>query len=219
MAEPIFYVAELDIPEAALPAFSAWYAHRHAPDLFMLGFRSCTSYRAIEGGLGVVDMYEAAAWDIVASEPYRRMKERDLHARAALAGRTDYTHSIYVHHPAFPAPEAERLDSDFITLARFAASPAAEQALAEWLAEEGSAALSALGARRPRLLRRGTDHPTLKSRRPRCALVAEWDRSPPDAARGLGLLPSPISARVEADQHFTGVRLFPWPDDPALRPA
>src|SRR5690242_4972842 len=102
MSDPIFYVAELELPEAALPAFSAWYASRHAPDLFALGFRSCTSYRAVEGGLGVVDLYEADAWDIVASEGYRRMKQRDRHAAAALAARTDFTHTIYVHHPARP---------------------------------------------------------------------------------------------------------------------
>ena len=36
MPDPIFYVAELAIGAADLPAFSAGYASRHAPDLFLL---------------------------------------------------------------------------------------------------------------------------------------------------------------------------------------
>ncbi|WP_372617171.1 hypothetical protein [Falsiroseomonas sp.] len=218
MTQPIFYVAELDIGDEGLPAFSAWYANRHAPDLFLLGFRSCTSYRAIEGGLGVVDMYEADAWDIVASEGYRRMKARDLHAAPALVGRTDFTHTIYVHHPARPAEREARLDADFITLARFAADEASENRLAEWLSGPGTGRLEAMGAQRVRLLQRGRDHPTLKSRRARCALVAEWGAEPPPEGRGLAMLPASLADALQPDQHFAGVRLYPWPDDPKLRP-
>ena len=46
MTGEIVYVAELNIAPADLPVFSAWYAGRHAPDLYQLGFRTCTSYRA-----------------------------------------------------------------------------------------------------------------------------------------------------------------------------
>jgi hypothetical protein len=218
VAEPIFYVAELEIGEAALPTFSAWYAHRHAPDLFMLGFRSCTSYRAIEGGMAVVDMYEAEVWEIVASEPYRRMKARDLHAAPALVGRTDFTHTIYVHHPRWPTDPDARLDADFVTLARFAAEEAAEERLAAWLAGSGAAQMEAMGAQRVRLLRRGPDHPTLKSRRPRCALVAEWQVEPPAEGRGVAMLPPAMAQGLTPDQHFCGRRLYPWPDDVAHRP-
>ncbi len=218
MPDPIFYVAELDIGAADLPAFSAWYASRHAPDLFLLGFRSCTSYRALEGAMDVVDLYEADDWDILASEGYRRMKARDLHAKPACAGRTDFTHTVYVHHPDHPARREARLDADFLTLARFGATPEAEARLAAWLAGEGGAQLAGLGARRVRLLRRGRDHPTLKCRRPRCALVAEWDTAPPAEGRGLAPLPPALAAALEPDAHFAGVRLYPWPDDVSLRP-
>lgn len=219
MSDPIFYVAELEIAPADLPDFSAWYASRHAPDLFRLGFLSCTSYRALEGEMAVVDMYEADEWGIVATEGYRRMKTRDLHAAPALRGRTDWTHTIYVHHPAHPAEREARLDADFITLARFGADEAVEARVAEWLAAEGAAAIAAMGGMRPRLLRRGRDHPTLKSRRPRCALVVEWERAAPEASFGLGLLPAALRATVQEDRHFRGVRLYPWPDDVGLRPA
>jgi hypothetical protein len=218
MSDPIFYVAELDISDEALPDFSAWYACRHAPDLYALGFLSCTSYRAIEGAMAVVDMYEADDWEIVASEPYRRMKQRDLHAAPALRGRTDFTHTIYVHHPARPARREARLDADYITLARFGADPATEDRIAAWLAAEGAAKLDTMGAARVRLLRRGKDHPTLKSRRPRCALVAEWMAPPPAEGRGLAALPPALAAHLAEDVHFTGRRLYPWPDDPAIRP-
>ena len=50
MTGPILYSAELDLPEADIPAFSAWYGGRHAPDLYQAGFTVCTCYRAVEGG-------------------------------------------------------------------------------------------------------------------------------------------------------------------------
>jgi hypothetical protein len=218
MSDPIFYVAELTIADAAIPAFSAWYASRHAPDLFMLGFHTCTSYRAIAGGMDVVDLYEADDWSILDSDGYRRMKARDPYATSALAGRTDFTHTVYVHHPDHPARPEARLDADFVTLARFAATAEAEARLAAWLAADGRARLAALGARRVRLLRRGRDHPTLPSRRARCALVAEWTTAPPPEAGGLGALPAELAASLEPDAHFCGVRLYPWPDDATLRP-
>lgn len=217
MPDPIFYVAELAIADAAIPAFSAWYASRHAPDLFLLGFHSCTSYRAIEGAMDVVDMYEADDWSILASDGYRAMKARDVYAKEALQGRTDFTHTVYVHHAKHPARREARLDADFVTLARFDATEEAEAALADWLGADGAAQLGALGAQRIRLLRRGRDHPTLPSRRARCALVAEWQGEPPPHARGLGALPPALAALLKPDVHFCGARLYPWPDEVSLR--
>jgi hypothetical protein len=217
MSDAIIYVAELDITPAELPVFSAWYAGRHAPDLYQLGFRTCTSYRGVEGGMDVIDLYEAAAWDIVASEDYRRMKARDAHAAPACAGRTDWTHTIYNYNALLPAGRHERLDADWISLARFDATPEAEAALAAWLLDAGEATYARMGARSVRLLRRGRDHPTLKSRRARCALLAEWADEPPSASRGLAPVPPILAGGLRPDESFAGFRLYPWPDRTELR--
>lgn len=217
MTGEIIYVAELDIPAAALPAFYDWYAGRHAPDLYQLGFRTCTSYRGVEGSMDVIDVYEAAGWDIVASEGYRRMKARDAYAAPSCAGRTDWTHTIYEYNAAVGADRHPLLDADWITLLRFGADREAEDALADWLLREGEAAYAALGARSVRLLHRGRDHPTLKSRRARCALLIEWSSEPQAAGRSMPTLPVHLTALVSPEPAFTGYRLYPWPDDVSLR--
>jgi hypothetical protein len=217
MTGEIVYVAELNIGPAELPAFSAWYAGRHAPDLYQLGFRTCTSYRGVEGAMDVIDLYEAASWDIVDSDGYRRMKARDAYAKPACAGRTDWTHTIYDYNARVAADRHPLLDADWITLLRFGATPEQEDAIAGWLLAEGEAAYAALGARSVRLLHRGRDHPTLKSRRARCALLAEWAEEPPAAARGDQLLPAGLARSLAPDDPFTGYRLYPWPDQVALR--
>ena len=207
--EPIVYTAELDLPPAAERAFNDWYAGRHAPDLYRAGFHTCTSYRAIEGGLTILDLYEAGSWDVFAGEAYRRIGERDAHAAPVLAARTDFTHTVYASPPGTP------IDADWITLLRFGASDAAEAALHDWLDAEGRAFFARHGARQVRPLRRGRDHPTLPSRRPRCALLVEWCREPPPEARGLAALPASLG--LTPDQGFTGLRLYPWPDGAAPR--
>jgi len=47
------YTSELDLPEEHIKPFFDWYAYRHAPDIYQIGFEICTSYRAIEGDKGV----------------------------------------------------------------------------------------------------------------------------------------------------------------------
>jgi len=217
MSGEIVYIAELNIAPADLPAFSAWYAGRHAPDLYQLGFRTCTSYRGVEGSMDVIDLYEAAGWDIVASEGYRRMKARDAYASAACAGRTDWTHTIYDYNGLLSAGRHDLLDADWISLARFNATPEAEEVLAAWLLATGEAAYARLGARSVRLLRRERDHPTLKSRRARCAVLAEWADEPPSAARGLAPVSPSIAGGLQLDDSFVGFRLYPWPDRVTLR--
>ena len=217
MPGEIGYVAELDIPAAALPAFYDWYAGRHAPDLYQLGFRTCTSYRGVDGSMDVIDLYEAPSWDIVDSEGYRRMKARDAYAASACSGRTDWTHTIYEYNDAVAADRHPLLDADWITLARFGADQQTEGDLASWLLREGEAAYAALGARSVRHLHRGRDHPTLHSRRAQCALLAEWPSQPPAKGRGMTLLPPSVGGRLSPDADFTGYRQYPWPDDVALR--
>jgi len=213
--DAIVYVAELDLPEDARRDFFAWYAGRHAPDLHQAGFSTCTSYRAVEGGMAIVDLYETPRWEVLASEAYRRAGERDGYAAPLLAARTDFTHTVYAYHPRWPASRCAPLDADWVTLLRFGASEAAEAALLDWLEAEGAARFAAAGARQLRPLRRGRDHPVLKSRRPRCALVVEWVEPPPDHAHRLDALPARLG--LEPDLGFTGVRTHPWPDRVALR--
>ena len=167
--------------------------------------------------MDIIDIYEAAAWDIVASEGYRQMKARDAYAAPACAGRTDWTHTIYEYNDAVGADRHSLLDADWITLLRFGADQAVENALADWLLLEGEAAYTALGARSVRLLHRGRDHPTLKSRRGRCALLAEWSSAPPAAGRSMSALPAKLALSLSPDVPFTGYRLYPWPDDVTLR--
>ena len=45
------YTSELDIPEEHIDAFVNWYAFRHAPDIYQIGFDVCTSYRGIAGDM------------------------------------------------------------------------------------------------------------------------------------------------------------------------
>jgi hypothetical protein len=217
MAGEIVYVAELNIAPADLPVFSAWYAGRHAPDLYQIGFRTCTSYRAIEGGMDVIDIYEAASWNILASDGYRQMKTRDAYAAPACAGRTDWTHTVYEYNARLAADRHALLDADWVTLTRFDAAPELEDALAVWLMAAGEAAYAALGARSVRLLHRGRDHPTLKSRRARCGILAEWGDEPPTVGRDLEVLPRAIAGELRRQEAFAGFRLYPWPDRTDLR--
>lgn len=213
--DPILYTAELDLPPAAEQAFSDWYAGRHAPDLYRAGFHTCTSYRAIEGGMTILDLYEAHRWDVFASDAYRRIGERDAHAASVLAARTDFTHTVYGCHPRAANGPRTPLDADWITLLRFGASEAAEEALLDWLDSEGAAFFARHGACQARPVRRGRDHPTLPSRRARCALLVAWAEEPPPEARTMAALPERLG--LVPDQGFTGLRLYPWPDRVALR--
>ena len=60
--DPLIYVVEIDLPPEdgprALATFSRWYANVHAPHLYEAGLTTCTSYRAVRGGMGIVDIYQ-----------------------------------------------------------------------------------------------------------------------------------------------------------------
>lgn len=219
MAESIFYVVEVALPDRDLPEFAAWYAAVHAPHLFQAGFSNCTSYLAASGGLSVVDIYQAPDWsmfeapafaryrDIVFSEPYRP---------AVLAG-IENTRTVYHHHPATPLPSrdaAAPLDADWICIWRLDGDAALEELVAGWLLGGGAAAL---GAAQVRLLHRGPDAPTGASIRPSLALVLEWTAAPPPAEALLALLPDWLRQAVGPAEGFTGCRLYPWANDRALQ--
>ncbi len=209
MTDPILYVVEIDLPPEdgakALATFSRWYAHVHAPHLYEAGFTTCTSYRAVRGGMGIVDIYQAPNWAIFESGRFARYREvaaRDPHLPPFMAGianrRTPY---VAVDGTAADPP----LAADWVALWRFAADDALMAETGHWLATSGLAA---------RLLKRTREAPTGGSDRPNAALLVE-SRTVPAAGLPEGA-PAGLVAAVAAAEPFAGYRLYPWPDDAAL---
>ena len=212
MTGPILYTAELELPDEDIAAFSDWYAGRHAPDLYQAGFTVCTCYRAVRGGMKLIDFYEAPNWSIFESEAYRRIGPGDVYGPPLMAKRLDKAHTVYDYRASTNSADTSPLAGDWVGFARFAATPQAVAKLAEALAGAPGAALIAAGAKRVRLAERGRDHPRNPTHRPACMVLAEWSAPPPDAA-DIG--------RFVADQidtsgldSFVGYRLYPWPDVP-----
>lgn len=219
MAESIFYVVEVSLPDTDLPEFAEWYATVHAPHLFQAGFNNCTSYLATSGGMSVVDIYQAGDWNMFeapAFNRYRRIVFTEPYRPKVLA-EVENTRTVYVHHAQAPLPSRDpdaALDADWISIWRFAGDEADENRIAEWLEESGAAAL---GAAQVRLLHRGKDAPTGTSFRPPLALVLEWPERPPEEKVLLNALPGWLRAQIDPAQGFTGCRLYPWANNPALK--
>lgn len=209
---PLTYIVEIDLPEGALATFCDWYASVHAPHLYEAGFTTCTSYRAVRGRLGIVDVYQAPGWSVFESASfarYRQVAAADPHLPSFMAGLASIR-TPYVGAPGGDA--AEPLAADWLTVLRFDGADGALQAVAGWLAGKGRERLAARGVERARLLTRTRPAPTGTSDRPSAALVLESSRDPGEA------LPedAPAALRETAGPHFTGTRLYPWPDDLAL---
>jgi hypothetical protein len=221
MAEDIFYVVELALPPEHLPDFVSWYAGVHAPHLFQGGFTTCTSYFAVSGGLSVVDIYQGADWSMFHSAAfarYRALASADAYRPAVLAEVTN-PRTVYHHHARSPLPSrdpAAPFHADWVLTWRFPGNAALEERVAAWLDSEGDAALRRLGTQGVRLLHRGQDTPTGTSFRPALALVTEWNRRPPEAEANAAL-PDWLRAAIGAEEGFAGLRLYPWPDEPASR--
>ncbi|QCK86765.1 hypothetical protein E8L99_13860 [Phreatobacter aquaticus] len=220
MADPIFYVVEVDVPDAELPGFAAWYASVHAPHLYQAGFTACASYLAFEGGLKTVDVYQGPDWSLFETEAFARYRDiavRDRYRPAFLAS-LDAWRTVYVDVPcATPAivTGATPLDADGLSIWRFRGGDAEARRLTGWLEGEGAAALTALGAKGLRVLRRGRDTPTGITMRPDLALVVEWPARPPASVQSLVMLPADLAALMP-DPPFTGGRLYPWAEDEGL---
>jgi hypothetical protein len=221
MAQPIFYVVEVDVPEDELPGFSAWYASVHAPHLYQAGFTSCASYLAFEGGLKTVDVYQGPDWSLFETGAFARYREiaaRDPY-RPDFLSKLDAWRTVYVDIPCAAASletGATLLDADGLSIWRFRGGDAEARRLASWVEEEGAAALIALGAKGLRLLRRGRDTPTGITLRPDLALVVEWPARPPAGVAGCVTLPAELAALMP-DPPFTGGRLYPWAEDESLK--
>ena len=221
MTEPLFYVVEIDLPDAAggdLAVFRDWYANVHAPHLYEAGFTTCTSYRGIAGAMQIVDIYQAPGWSIFESERfarYRRVAAADPHLPAFMPAipniRTPYVHLAGSRDADAP------LAADWVTIWRLDADDALAERLAGWLAEGGEAALRVRGIDGVRLVKRTRPAPTGTSDRPAAALVLESARRPPADVADAGGAPALLHAALGRGPHFCGYRLYPWPDDPGLR--
>jgi hypothetical protein len=222
MSDPIFYIVELELPDSDLDSFLKWYSAVHTPHLYEAGFTVCTSYRAIAGAMSLVDIYQAPSWDIFESaafERYRQIAASDPH-RPHYIGKNTNTRTPYHHvqwsHP--PDPDITRpLVTDWITIWRFPADALTLDKVAAWLRDEGGAALRDRGAQYIRLLRKGKEAPTGRSIRPEAAIVLQWKSQPPMQAVDTATLPAWFSDAINQSETFTGYRLYPWADDPAVK--
>jgi hypothetical protein len=211
---PLLYTAELALDDADTEAFLQWYAYRHAPDLFPIGFQVCTCYRAVVGDMTFLDIYEIPSWDIFTSRAYARMAERDRYAAEILARRRNKAHTIYEQRRLAPAGEVSgpSLDADWITAIRFDASLTGDEVAQALQAE--AARLAGDGAAAVRLAERTRDHPTYTTHRPRFLLLSEWSERPQSDQGLLNRLERQMGGAVSDTTFVLGRRAYPWPDTP-----
>lgn len=211
---PLLYTAELALDPDDREAFLRWYAFRHAPDLYAIGFCTCTCYQAIVGDMTFFDIYEIDSLDMFDSPGYARMAERDVYAAEILDRRRDKAHAIYEQRFLAPAaaPDGPSLDADWLSVLRFDAS-LNEDELASRLAGEANE-LRRAGASRVRLAERTRDHPVYTTRRPHFMLVVEWPARPPERSAKLENALTSLGAAATEVVPFFGRRVFPWPDAP-----
>jgi hypothetical protein len=211
MTMALLYTAELDLDEADVEPFLRWYAFRHAPDVYQVGFQRCTCYRVRGGDMNLFDLYELPTWDLFETAAYRAMRGRDPYMDALMAKRRNKAHTVYDQVAIAPAAEGPCLDADWISVFRFAADEEADEAIAELLVRH-QPLMAVSGLRRVRFAVRGKDHPTNPTFRPRCMVVAEWDVEPPEDGGGIPGLLFEEAGGVEEDTVIVGERVYPWRD-------
>jgi hypothetical protein len=205
---PLLYTAELDLADPDIAPFLDWYAYRHVPDLFPLGFQSCACYRTLGGDMNLFDIYEIPDHAVFTHPGYRRMNERDRYAPPLLAKRRQKAHTIYRQialggHADSPEPS---LDADWIAVFRFE-TPAEPDAIASTFA---GPAWRGRGITRARLGVRTQDHPTYTTHRPSFMLVLECDEDPSEINLVTSAAKAIPSSTSNVDQ-FSARRVFPWP--------
>ena len=221
MTGPIIYTAEMDYGVAERGrhgVFTDWYANRHAPDLFKLGARSVAGYQPVIGGLAVMSVYEFADSDIFLKPAYPRMRESDLYGadvRATRAGGKS-AQTLYLERVALPQPAAgELINADWISVLRFAAPEAEDEALIGWIRTDAQKLLASSGVRRIRYATRIPQAIGKGSFRPRCMIFTEWAAQPADTTDLLPALTRRFGAAITEAEPFVGWRAYPWPDDKA----
>lgn len=207
------YTSELDIPEEHIDAFVNWYAFRHAPDIYQIGFDVCTSYRGIAGDMMIMDLYEIDSVDIFDTPQYRGIAQSDPYSAALLAHRSNKAHTIYSQLFVAPEPVDSRalLNADWIGALRFEFADADRNTLLDYLGSGEALRILLAGAKRVRLAVRTKGGPKHVSSRPSCMLLTEWPEQPAIADIGarLGARFGPL---VREQSFFVGYRLYPWPD-------
>src|ERR1051326_8406244 len=209
MTIALLYAAELDLDEADVEPFLQWYAFRHEPDVYQVGFSRCSCYRVAGGDMNLFDLYELPSWDLFETPAYRAMRGRDPYMDALMARRRAKAHTVYDQVVVAPAAEGPCLDADWISVLRFAVDEEADEAIAVALARH-QPLMAVSGLRRVRYAVRGRDHPTNPTCRPRCLVVAEWEARPPADGGGIPGLLFEAAGGVEEDTMVVGERVYPW---------
>lgn len=214
---PILYTAELGLEEEDVPIFLDWYAFRHVPDIVACGFSICCCYRAVEGDMTFLDLYELPSRKVFTNPRYTRLAVRDVYAPAILGKRRDKSNTLYRQRAIAQnlSGDGPTLDADWVTAVRFEASAGAAGAVEDGLRGEATR-LFALGALRLRFAERTENHPVYTTHRPRWIALAEWPRRPPHDASLAAVLDSLSVPGVTEVKPFTGFRVYPWPDDSSL---
>ena len=207
----LLYTSELEIDAAHIPAFLEWYAYRHAPDIYQIGFRACTCYRSVAGEMTLLDLYEIDSTDIFDTPQYRSIAPSDPYSSEVLVHRRAKAHTVYA--PAFVAPDPvdarALLNADWIGVERF--DCADETGLLGYLRSGEAERILLAGAKRVRLARRTQGGPKHVSHRPAWFLLVEWPQQPSIADIG-----NRLRERLGVSGHsfFVGQRLYPWKDKP-----
>lgn len=207
------YTSELEIAEEHIDAFVNWYAFRHAPDIYQIGFDVCTCYRGIAGDMTIMDLYEIASVDIFDTPQYRAIAQTDPYSAAILAHRSRKAHTIYSQLYVAPAPVDTRplLNADWISVERFGLADPDRRALLDYLDAGEAERILLSGAKRVRLAARTKAGPKHVSNRPPCMLLVEWPERPAGADIGERLGRRFGQALVDRS-FFVGHRIYPWVD-------
>lgn len=212
------YTSELDLPEQHVDAFVQWYAFRHAPDIYQIGFDVCTSYRGVAGDMMILDLYEIDSVDIFDTPQYRGVAQADPYSAALLAHRTNKAHSVYTQVHVAPTPVDDRplLNADWISVERFDCA-AGDDKLVDYLQAGEAERILLAGAKRVRLACRTKAGPKHVSDRPRWMLLAEWAQRPRIDDIGQRLR-ARFGEELGRPSFFLGYRLYPWRDQPDAPP-
>lgn len=215
---PVFYTAELDLADDDVDSFLHWFAYRHVPDLTRAGFPVSTCYRAVQGDMNLIDIYELPDVAVLQRPTYKGMGQRDTYAAPILEKRRDKSNTLYSQRAI--APDADGfdslLDSDWVSIIRFDASEEVAGAIEDALRTEAPRLLGG-GLSRIRFAQRGPDHPSYTSHRPRWLALGEAATRPSGDATMQFLLDAVPESALSNVKPFVGYRVYPWPDDAGLR--
>jgi len=212
------YTSELDLADEHIKPFFDWYAYRHAPDIYQIGFEVCTSYRAVEGDMAIFDLYEINTVDVFDTAKYRAVSANDPYSGTLLANRKAKAHSIYAQLYVAPEPEDLRplLNCDWLRVDRFNTVNTGVDGLCDYLDAGESERILLRGAKRVRLAARTKAGPKHVSDRPTFMVLSEWQEKP--AITDIGTRLAKRFGNDVIDQStFVGYRVYPWPDNPELR--